>query len=262
MINVARDLTVTNGNGLVNGPATGEPAGIRVIGLFRGVGGGTNNVYTGTLVTCSQLNRTVSGCTVPGSTTPEAEQTPPAGANNDPTCRSVLPVTLTSFAAAANGQNVQLTWTTAQEKNNDRFEVERSTDGTRYELVATVRGKGNTSTASSYTATDAKPLAGTSYYRLRQVDFDGTATYSQVAVVRNSTQQVYLTPNPATSQLGFEYAGGELQWRIVNSVGQLMKQGSAQVSSSVDVSSLRAGVYFFEVSTGGQRSVQKFFKQD
>ncbi|UYZ59134.1 T9SS type A sorting domain-containing protein [Hymenobacter latericus] len=173
-----------------------------------------------------------------------------------------LPVELTSFSGTRQTNRVLLSWATAQEKNNDRFEVERSADGSQFALVATVRGKGNTTTASSYTATDAKPLTGTSYYRLRQVDFDGTATYSQVVVVRNNTQQVYLTPNPATSQLGFEYAGGELQWRIVNSVGQLMKKGSAQASSSVDVSSLRAGVYFFEVSTGGQRSVQKFFKQD
>ncbi|MCA8829810.1 Ig-like domain-containing protein [Hymenobacter pini] len=112
-----------------------------------------------------------------------------------------LPVTLTSFDAKTAGQNAVLTWATAQEVNNEYFEVERSLNGTDFEKAGTVKGQGTTAVATPYRFVDlgAGRLSSKAlYYRLRQVDTDGTATYSMVRAVRferlQGTAAVY--PNP------------------------------------------------------------------
>ncbi|AYA38658.1 T9SS C-terminal target domain-containing protein [Hymenobacter oligotrophus] len=265
------DLTGATGSATIIDTETGNGSpggsGVRVGGSVYGsdvINDPESNSSTGVNVTFCVLNYQ-NGATQPTGCSAPVGATPNTNYNSDAACAaSVLPVELVRFSAVPSAKRfgVDVSWTTASEKNNSHFEIERSADGVTYQKIGRVTGAGNALNVRQYSFEDTRPLAGTSYYRLRQVDFDGTASYSQVVVVNNSSQQVHLTPNPATSQLGFEYAGGELQWRIVNSVGQLMKKGSAQASSSVDVSSLRAGVYFFEVTTGGQRSVQKFFKQD
>ncbi|AHJ97261.1 T9SS type A sorting domain-containing protein [Hymenobacter swuensis] len=122
-------------------------------------------------------------------------------ANEDVTISRPLPVTLTSFEAKAAGQDAVLTWATAQELNNDRFEVERSLNGVDFEKVGTVQGKGTTTAASTYRFLDAGAGRRTSkvlYYRLRQVDLDGPGTYSMVRTVRFERVQgsATLYPNP------------------------------------------------------------------
>jgi len=121
--------------------------------------------------------------------------------NEDVTISRPLPVTLTSFEAKAAGQDALLTWTTAQELNNDRFEVERSLNGVDFEKIGTVQGKGTTPVASTYRFLDAGAGRRTSkllYYRLRQVDLDGPGTYSMVRTLRFERAQgsVTLYPNP------------------------------------------------------------------
>lgn len=85
-----------------------------------------------------------------------------------------LPVTLTDFSAKADKDNkVSLTWSTISEKNNDYFTVERSADGLEFSELAQVDGAGSSTMLMDYVAKDEHPLNGTSYYRLRQTDFDG-----------------------------------------------------------------------------------------
>ncbi|WP_426491634.1 Ig-like domain-containing protein [Hymenobacter sp. 102] len=152
--------------------------------------------------------RTAAGSTVsPGGTM--ASGTAASGSNylassspaEDVTVVRPLPVTLTSFGAKTVGQDALLTWATAQEINNDRFEVERSADGIDFEKIGTVQGKGTTTAASSYRFTDtgaARLTSKTLYYRLHQVDLDGTGSYTAVRTVRferlPGTATVY--PNP------------------------------------------------------------------
>ncbi|WP_170172688.1 T9SS type A sorting domain-containing protein [Hymenobacter rigui] len=124
-----------------------------------------------------------------------------SSSNEDVTISRPLPVTLISFAAKAAGQDAVLTWATAQELNNDRFEVERSLNGVDFEQVGSVQGKGTTSAASTYRFLDAGAGRRTSkmvYYRLRQVDLDGPGTYSMVRTVRFERAQgsATLYPNP------------------------------------------------------------------
>ncbi|MBD2768936.1 T9SS type A sorting domain-containing protein [Hymenobacter sp. BT664] len=117
--------------------------------------------------------------------------------------RGPLPVALTRFEAVAASSDALLSWTTASERNNDRFEIERAFDGHAFERLATTPGQGSSTRPSNYRFTDAGaarygfPLV---YYRLRQVDTDGTASFSPVRTVAfaNSPETgPSLYPNPA-----------------------------------------------------------------
>lgn len=110
-----------------------------------------------------------------------------------------LPVVLLSFTAKSNTNSVDLAWVTAQEFNNDHFELERSQDGINFEKVVNVKGQGTKSTSSSYLFNDSEvnmllPI----YYRLKQVDFDNQFFYSNVIVLNgaegNTSIDIY--PNP------------------------------------------------------------------
>ena len=115
-----------------------------------------------------------------------------------------LPVQLVAFAAAAApNRRVQLTWTTASELNNAYFEVQHSPDGAAFTAVSQVQGHGTSAQATTYAYTDAAPgISATHYYRLRQVDLDGTSTFSPVRVVTlaagSSAVQLAVAPNPTS----------------------------------------------------------------
>lgn len=94
-----------------------------------------------------------------------------------------LPIELLRFAASCSNSEVTVTWTTASETNNDFFTVQRSADGTNFEDVTIVDGAGNSNSIINYSAKDYSPYGGTSYYRLKQTDFDGSSKYSEVVAV-------------------------------------------------------------------------------
>lgn len=98
-----------------------------------------------------------------------------------------LPIELIRFAGNCADGQVEVTWTTASETNNDFFTVQRSIDGVNFEDVTIVDGAGNSSSIINYSAVDYNPYGGTSYYRLKQTDFDGTSQYSDVVAVSCGT---------------------------------------------------------------------------
>lgn len=127
-----------------------------------------------------------------------------------------LPVQLTAFdATAAPYRRVQLRWHTASENQNAYFEVQHSTDGRSFTALGRVAGQGTVATSSAYTYTDPTPGPDvTHYYRLRQVDQDGSSTYSPVRALAlaagSSAVQWAVAPNPTTSgrlRVLLEYAG-------------------------------------------------------
>ena len=111
-----------------------------------------------------------------------------------------LPVELTAFTATALGRTVQLKWSTASEKNTARFEVERSLDGTAFDRIGTVAAAGTSTAPQAYALTDAQLPASTRtlYYRLKQVDQDGTFSFSPVRRVglSEAAEGLALYPNP------------------------------------------------------------------
>jgi hypothetical protein len=94
-----------------------------------------------------------------------------------------LPIQLLSFTATANANAVDLAWTTLSETNNDFFTVERSVDAVNFELVLQKDGAGNSTTIRNYSDIDRNPHTGVSYYRLKQIDFNGEFSYSQMVPV-------------------------------------------------------------------------------
>ena len=111
-----------------------------------------------------------------------------------------LPIELVKFDATIVNDAVELTWLTASETNNDFFTVERSLDAIHFEVVGVVPGAGNSSSNLSYSLTDFSPYIGSSYYRLKQTDYDGKYKYSALKTVHfdQSPTFVYnVYPNPS-----------------------------------------------------------------
>lgn len=181
-----------------------------------------------------------------------------------------LPVTLTEFKAQTQQQDALLTWTTAQEKNNDHFDVERSLDGTRFEKVGEVAGHGTSTTAHDYRFVDADAarLGRTLYYRLRQVDVDGTATASEVRSVsftQAATVALSVFPNPATDLVRVSLMGavGPVQATLLSTTGQQVRTVSFDVAqtTTLDVQALPAGTYLLRLKAAdGQTYTQRVVK--
>ncbi|MBL4625666.1 MAG: T9SS type A sorting domain-containing protein [Flavobacteriales bacterium] len=121
---------------------------------------------------------------------------------NDP---SVLPVELLNFEVRPNGDEVAIQWTTATEINNSHFTVEKSLDIKKWKEVIKVEGAGNSNQLIDYTETDVELLEGTSYYRLKQTNYDGTYSYSSTVSVKYIRREddmkgsINLYPNPVTA---------------------------------------------------------------
>lgn len=117
-----------------------------------------------------------------------------------------LPIELISFEAIRNGNQVNIHWATASEKNNDYFTIERSQDGLNFEEVSEVEGAGNSSNIINYNETDYTPLAGLSYYRLKQTDYSGNYTYSKIVAVDDIavTVKMLVFPNPAQGKVSIK----------------------------------------------------------
>ncbi len=115
-----------------------------------------------------------------------------------------LPVQLLFFEAEADGDRIALRWRTATEKNNRSFRVQRSTDGENFTTIEQVEGAGTSTTPNSYKAYDPNPKVGVSYYRLKQVDFDGESEVSEPVAVRHAGDKDSLKvyPNPTTHSQG------------------------------------------------------------
>lgn len=181
-----------------------------------------------------------------------------------------LPVELVSFKAVAQQNQVLLQWATASERDNDRFEVERSQDGRKFTLIGQVKGKGTSSLTNSYTFTDKNPGTGVNYYRLRQVDFDGAFEYSKTIAVhmKETRASVKAYPNPFSYSLQVGIASeiaGTIQVTVADAQGRVAIEQTIVSEgrySTLELSTqqLATGVYFLRVTGGGVNSTTKLIK--
>ena len=181
-----------------------------------------------------------------------------------------LPVTLTKFTAVAVGADAVLSWATAQEANNHHFEVERSLDNRTFESVGTVAGRGTTTLTSSYGFTDAGAsthTTGVLYYRLRQVDYDGQASFSPVQTVRFrfAGTNVALYPNPTTSSATLDLSAlpaGDYTVEVVETTGRRVLRGTYQAGKqTLLLDGLATGTYFVKVQGASFNVVLPLSKQ-
>lgn len=178
----------------------------------------------------------------------------------------VIPVRLGSFSAQKNNNTVALRWTTAQEINSSRFEIERSTDGRNWSSIATVNAVGNSNLPLAYSATDALPVTGLNYYRLKMIDTDGRFEYSVIkTILFGSKYEVVVAPNPATSYINVYMSKANTQpvQVILTDVNgkAITSINTTEQQVRINTASLARGMYFVKIYEGTNTTVQKISVQ-
>jgi Secretion system C-terminal sorting domain len=172
---------------------------------------------------------------------------------------SALPVEFISFDANTEGGKNKLTWATASEIRSQEYAVERSEDGTKFYQIGTVKAKGS---AANYSFIDATPKFGINYYRLKQVDTDGTFTYTKTEAVETGKGKKSIKIFPTTTEGVVSIENETLSnsnVSVFNAMGQLVYANKS--TNSVDLSGMVAGLYFVEVQTSNGKVVEKVFKR-
>lgn len=186
--------------------------------------------------------------------------------DNRPT--GVLPVVYGALNANFVNNAVQVNWTTQHEINNSHFEIERSFNNAQFEQVGVaLDGIAGTSGSKTYQFTDNSnelKLNKVVYYRLKQIDIDGRATYSSVLMVRlqatTTTSSVSVYPNPFSSQLNVRFNSNENgtgDIKLLNVSGQIMSTKSCTISKGSNnvqiegLTNLAKGVYIARVTING-----------
>jgi len=165
-----------------------------------------------------------------------------------------LPVTLTKFTAVAESRTVLLSWSTTEEANSDRFDIERSANGKQWSRIASVASQGDSKVLVNYSHVDASPLAGQNFYRLKMVDraadgLDGTFAYSQIRNVSFKGEGgVAPYPNPAVDKILIRDHALVKQIDIVNTSGVKVIENQQPSSAGIDVTKLPQGIYIITMS--------------
>jgi hypothetical protein len=173
----------------------------------------------------------------------------------------VLPLSLTSFTANKNVNNVLIEWTTEKEINLSHFVVERSDDGTSFYSIGHVSGS-NSGKTESYQLIDNKPVQNIAYYRLRSVDLDGKQSLSRIATVMSAqaNDRLMLVNNPAHNKITLLATGtlsGEFNYQLILINGQVIKSGKLSIQNGgyYDISldgNVKAGTYSLKLSDNKQ----------
>lgn len=169
-----------------------------------------------------------------------------------------LPVELISFTGTNENDHNVLRWTTATEQNNDYFVLERSADGQFFQPIATIDGAGNSTQPLHYVQVDAFPKQGENYYRLKQVDFNGTYTYSPIVIVNYQPGSVFvddLHPNPTTGAIIFDFVSPEsntIYITVTDIAGRVVHQemretDGGRMQISTQLTGCGAGVYLLKI---------------
>jgi mannan endo-1,4-beta-mannosidase len=178
-----------------------------------------------------------------------------------------LPVTLVSFSATPDGNDIRLDWQTSQEEHNDYFEIERSVDGINFNTISRVEGQLSGTLLQSYQFLDQRYEGTMLYYRLKQVDVDGKFNYSSVITVhkaQENNRNVY--PNPGMGVYKLKSSSAITSYKIINTEGKIIsslffEDINEKKELEIDISSEPSGVYFLEVSEGTERTTQTLIKQ-
>jgi hypothetical protein len=199
------------------------------------------------LTTTYRVTSTVAGCSLSKDVPVTVQAVQP------------LPVTLSRFDAAWTPSGPVLSWATASEMNNDYFAIERSLDGVTFKAIGQQAGAGTATIAHAYQFADAEGKAlpaATLYYRLRQVDSDGKATYSPVRTVAVDHSKLVLFPNPAASKATLTGAAPSTSVLVLDALGRVLLTSTSDAAGSAQLAlpaGLPSGVY---IVRAGQRATR------
>ena len=178
-----------------------------------------------------------------------------------------LPVTFAAFTGRQVGNSVVLEWTTLSENNNDYFEIERSTDGVNFVTIGYVDGAGNSSSRIDYIFSDNAPEQGRLYYRLSQVDFDGTREYADKVVsviyAGSENNQLTVVPNPTNGhiRIGIPASLGDGVIELLSQTGRIVRSFSVNsIDATLDITDMSSGIYILRFVTDDRILQQKVVK--
>jgi hypothetical protein len=189
----------------------------------HGNGGTTGNTTAGTIITSAPVS-SFSPFTLASRTT-----------------ANPLPIKLISFNANLLKNSVWLDWKTETEINNDYFTVERSNNLEQWEFVKELKGAGNSNIVLTYSTLDQKPMIGVSYYRLKQTDFNGDYSYSDVVAINNKgLGDISVYPNPVKDLLTIKTNCENCIIKVYSAIGQLVYNGNEK---QINTSNWAKGAY-------------------
>ena len=182
-----------------------------------------------------------------------------AGAGGDLTScnfpNSILPVSWENFTATIQSNNdVALAWQVSSQIDNKGYYVEHSIDGSNWDDLGYVQSAATSKSSENYSYTDINPVSGSNYYRIKQVDIDGNASYSEIKMIsltiKNS--QLSIWPNPAKDIVNVKYDGNGSDARAIvfDQMGRMVSSTVLHSgSNSVNVSNLSTGNYIVHVQS-------------
>ena len=183
-----------------------------------------------------------------------------------PAACALFPVEWQNITATPLTQSIRVDWTIAQESNNAGFSVERRAENEfNFQPISFVQGRGNAESSQAYNYPDLDVEPGITYeYRLRQIDFDGGANYSEVVSARIELEHgpsVRFYPNPSNGQIQLEVRGLEgdfFEIAVLDLIGKtVFAQTGVQGTSQLDLSALPKGTYLLKIGTGQFTEVKK-----
>jgi hypothetical protein len=177
-----------------------------------------------------------------------------------------LPVTLVSFKAYNERENVQLIWTTTQETNSERFEVEHSVNGKNWNLVGTVSSSGESKDLKRYSLTHLSPLNGQNLYRLKMIDLDATFAYSSIVHVHFVGELAYVYPNPTSGLVKFNASGSSYpeSAQLLNTSGKAVYEFRQIPADGIQLKGVVSkGIYLLKIShKDGTQATHKIIVSD
>ncbi|MEM8585851.1 MAG: T9SS type A sorting domain-containing protein [Bacteroidota bacterium] len=210
-------------------------------------GWAARNMNVGPTTSFDPADWTFSGCDAL-----DGETTNASAVNPVPLGEFTLPVTISAFRAQVNDEEVLISWATSEEVDNDYFVIERSEDGRNFNELAMIPGL-NSRSGGDYLHIDKEPLPGVSYYRLRQVDIDGTTNYfgpRSVQMDKGDDLQPDVFPNPASHWLTISPISDQLQTiRLIDRQGRVVRQWEQEAfiaTNRFDLSGLSPGIYMLQ----------------
>ena len=176
-----------------------------------------------------------------------------------------LPVRLTAFSARREGVTASLTWSTTAESNSERFDIERSSGGKKWQVIDSKEAMGESSSVNNYFAIDNMPLEGENLYRLKMIDRDGSFAYSSVQSLTFELEALKLYPNPVINSdvlnIGVSDWAKVKSVKILNSFGVKVFESGNNLMTGVKTNQFNSGLYIVQVTRiDGSVLTHKFVK--